>query len=54
MLDNKITHLYHLVSIAILQPNSNLNAYIDAFLKRHHKDFRVKKFAKFQILTNRS
>ena len=27
---------------------------IDAFINRHHKDFRVKKLAKFQILTNRS
>ena len=43
MHDNKITHRYHLVSRAILQPNSNFNANIDAFFTRHQKDFRVSK-----------
>ena len=43
MHDNKITHRYHLVSIAILQRNSNDKTYIDDFLNRHHKDFRVSK-----------
>ena len=50
MHDNKVTHRYHLVYIAILSPNSNFNAYIDAFLNRHHKDFRVSKICQISNL----
>ena len=47
MHDNKVTHRYHLVYIAILSPNSNFNAYIDG---RHHKDFRVSKICQISNL----